>query len=616
MKILVRICVGVILVLAAVVAQGQTICPTPDATIISPTPGSVLPSGAVTFSWCNASGDYFLVVESVPGAHDIFYAIVTVTSVTLGPGCATTIPIQCIPPNGETIYVHLQTQINGVWNGGFNYTYTAANTTQTNAVWKGGSGLWSNSAMWTGGVPNGNFNVFIDNGNAMASAATLDMNAAVGALTVNADDSLSLRDNIELAVNGTSISNAGNIVFNSVGNPTGFVIGAGKNVGLTGGGKVTLSESTDYEMSFISGGSGSTLTNVNNTIQGTGQIGQVGGLSLVNQSKGVISANQKFPLTVNASGGVSNAGTMKAMGGHGLGISTPISNTGTIVTQGAGSKIQITQALSNAGKLTVGSGGSIIMTGPFSNFSGTTLTGGTYLVTGTLQFPNANIVTNAATVVLSGTGSRIIDQTALNGLRNLAANTTKGSLTLQSGRILAVPGTFSNAGKVLISGTQSAFGVGSSYTQTGTAAKTTVDGVFSAPAGMNISAGQLFGKGTINSTVVSSGQVTAGDSAINPGKLSIAGTYTQNATGALNISIGAATAGQLAVTNGVSLNGKLNIKRINSFVPTIGSSFTIVTGSAVTGKFATVNGLSINAGEHFEITYGATSVTLKVVTGP
>jgi hypothetical protein len=69
------------------------------------------------------------------------------------------------------------------------------------------------------------------------------------------------------------------------------------------------------------------------------------------------------------------------------------------------------------------------------------------------------------------------------------------------------------------------------------------------------------------------------------------------------------------VLNGVSLNGTLNIKLINGFIPAIGDTFTILTGSAVTGTFATVNGLSINGSEHFTITYNSTNVTLKVVSG-
>ena len=97
------------------------------------------------------------------------------------------------------------------------------------------------------------------------------------------------------------------------------------------------------------------------------------------------------------------------------------------------------------------------------------------------------------------------------------------------------------------------------------------------------------------------------------------GSYTQNSTGTLNISVAGSAAGkfgELAVSNGVSLGGTLSIKLVNGFVPTIGENFTILTGSAVSEKFATVKGTSINSGEHFQVNYNAASVTLSVVSGP
>jgi len=93
----------------------------------------------------------------------------------------------------------------------------------------------------------------------------------------------------------------------------------------------------------------------------------------------------------------------------------------------------------------------------------------------------------------------------------------------------------------------------------------------------------------------------------------------QDTNGVLNVAIGGIAAGsqysQVAVSNGASLNGTLNIELAGGFVPALGDAFTIVTGSAVTGQFATVNGLSINSGEHFEIAYSGTAVTLTVASG-
>ena len=105
-----------IFVVAALVAQAQT-CPT--AQLTNPAPGSTLPGSTVTFSWCNASADYFLTVESVQGAHDIFNAVVRVNSVTL----------INLPTNGGKIFLTLWTQIQGQWQNPFNYTFTAAHTT-------------------------------------------------------------------------------------------------------------------------------------------------------------------------------------------------------------------------------------------------------------------------------------------------------------------------------------------------------------------------------------------------------------------------------------------------------------------------------------------------------
>lgn len=107
------------------------------ARMISPIDGAKLPSGAVTFRWCNANADYFLTIETIPGAHDIFFAFAGgagtgagVNSLTLGPACAATPPTGCIPAKGEAIHVTLFTLKQGriLTPSPFQYTYTAAST--------------------------------------------------------------------------------------------------------------------------------------------------------------------------------------------------------------------------------------------------------------------------------------------------------------------------------------------------------------------------------------------------------------------------------------------------------------------------------------------------------
>jgi hypothetical protein len=377
-------------------------------------------------------------------------------------------------------------------------------------------------------------------------------------------------DGAALVLDGT-INNTGSIVLNGVNSATLLdVSGPNHAATLTGKGTLVMSNSPNNVIGVFGGG----LTNMNNTIEGAGHIGntQAG----VN-NKGKIIANQPTALIIDAAG------------------------------------------FSNPGTLIVNQGSLMNITGPFSNFSGTTLMGGTYNVSGTLQFNGANIVNDAAHITLRGTASAIVDQAANDGLRNFAAITAKGSLMLASGKTLVTPAGLTSAGKVTV-GAGTNLKVTGGYTQT--AGSTTVDGTLTAPAGTNVQAGSVFGKGTIASTVVSSGSFTAGDSPTKTAKLSLS-TYTQNANGSLNIAIGGITAGkqygQLAVANGASLNGTLNLTLVNNFVlvpPAVGTTFTILTCGARTGTFATVNGLSINGSEHFTITYNPTSVTLMVASGP
>jgi hypothetical protein len=373
-----------------------------------------------------------------------------------------------------------------------------------------------------------------------------------------------------------TITNNGSLQINDVSNFGTYldIVGA---VTLKSTGTLTMgNDAGNYIMGYAQAG-GASLTN-QSTIQGAGQFGFTGGIGTGNilTNQGTIYANQPTSLTINV-------------------------NSGTF---------------SNSGTLKVKSGSVMYIAGPgFTNFAGTILTGGKYWVSGTLQFDNANIVTNAANITLTGSTAKIVNQSNVNALANFATNAKAGSLSLMSGNTLTTPGNLSNSGKVTVgAGSTLQSGTSGAYTQT--SGTTTVDGTLVAPHGVTITAGSLFGKSQINATVVSSGSVTAGDSTKKPGKLSPT-TYTQNATGKLNISISSATQyGLLAVTNGAALNGTLSITLNNNFVPVIGSIFTILTGSAVTGTFTTVNGLSINSGEHFMIAYNATSVTLTVVSGP
>jgi hypothetical protein len=229
----------------------------------------------------------------------------------------------------------------------------------------------------------------------------------------------------------------------------------------------------------------------------------------------------------------------------------------------------------------------------------------------------SGITTNAASITLTGPSAEILNtSTSKSALVALGANATTGMLSLQTGQALTTSANFSNAGKTTV-GAGSSFTVGGSFTQT--AGTTTVDGTLTAPTGLNLQKGTLEGKGTLASAITSNGTVVVGDSTSKSGLLTVTGSYSQGATGVLDVAISGTTVGsqysKMAVSNGASLGGTLTIKRIASFVPAVGDVFTILTGSAVTGQFTKVNGLSISSGEHFEVGYTSTAVTLTVVSG-
>ena len=376
-----------------------------------------------------------------------------------------------------------------------------------------------------------------------------------GLFTVANDSTLNLE--------GT-INNTGTIALDTTGGCLVLV----QPTTLTGSGTVTMTANNCIY------GSGNAFTN-QSTIQGAGTIGDSNPMPITNA--GTILANQASPLDI-----------------------VPDSN-----------------GFTNKGTLVANSGSTLDIVGLFNNFSGTTLTGGNYALTGTLEFQNANIVTNAASITLTGASAQILDSnTNNNALANLAATVANSLLSLQGGQILTTAASYANKGKTTV-GAGSGFTVAKTYSQS--AGTTTVDGTLTAKKGLIVKKGTLLGQGTVAAVVTSNAAITVGDSTSKPGVLSSTGTYTQSGTGILNVSIGGKQVGsqysQLAVSNGSDLNGTLNIKLINGYVPSIGDEFTILTSSALTGQFATVKGGNINSSEHFQVNYGSTSVTLQVVSG-
>jgi hypothetical protein len=100
-----------------------------------------------------------------------------------------------------------------------------------------------------------------------------------------------------------------------------------------------------------------------------------------------------------------------------------IHNNGTFTKSAGTATSAVTPDFDNNG--TIGAQtGTLQFNGAFPAYnSGTkTLTKGTYNVTGTLQWVGADVVANAATISLDGSGSAIQSTSAVNALANFASN--------------------------------------------------------------------------------------------------------------------------------------------------------------------------------------------------
>lgn len=542
--------------------------------------------------------------------------------------------------------------------------------------WVGTTGVWSDGAQWDSGVPVAGDNIVI--GTATASS-TDDLSLSIGTLTVsNSTDSLLLGDGVTLTVSG-SINNAGSIQMASAGSNTFLSIGG--NISLSGKGTLTLGSGGPNFIVGASGTGSEILTNAS-TVQGVGNIGN-GIMGFVNSGT-VIANGSALNLFINvSSAGFNNTGTLEAITGGNLTIAGPAnsfanynSSTSTLtggtytanggniyfagsasgvttlaarVTQEAGGQLINTTTGTNAlanlssivtgGVLTTTTGftqpgafsmlgalnilpKTVISVGSVTNISGTTLTGGQWVLDSNLNITGtpANIVTNNSVFTLSG-GTFQNTSNNTNAFANLAVN--KSTLRILNFAHFNTVGNFTNSGQMTIANgcKLTLGGTGTSYTQTG--GKTTMDGLLT--GAVNVSSGTFLGAGSVTGNVLvggkTSGIFSVGD-ANKPGIFKITGgSYTQTSTGKLSTAIGGTTVGtqysqlQITGTGTATLAGTLAAPLLSAYVPPIGQAFTVLTASSVTGAFTNTT-IAINSSEHFAISYTSTGVVLTVTAGP
>ena len=285
------------------------------------------------------------------------------------------------------------------------------------------------------------------------TSGTTGLIRGIGAVTLDGV-TLTASSNYQVANNTTTtlanaFTNHGTLKINSGGNTTDLSIKS-TGVTLSGGGSILLSNTTANRI--VGQTSTTTLTNQDNLIQGSGQLG-ANLLQLVNQS--TIEANQSSALIIDPSGtGVTNTGTLRSTNGATLLLSDgTFANAGGTITAQNASFVDLNTAVINGGSLTTAGTGLIRNTGG-STLNGVTLTtgsnlqtlnnttltlGGTFTNNGTVSENSGGNTTdislNSAGVTFTGGGvftlsnsaaNRIVGQTSTTTLVNLD-NTIQGA---------------------------------------------------------------------------------------------------------------------------------------------------------------------------------------------
>lgn len=333
-------------------------------------------------------------------------------------------------------------------------------------------------------------------------------------------------------VKGT-VTNSGSITL------TASTLSLGNSVTLNGKGTVVLSSSASNVITAAT--TGLTLTNAN-TIEGGGTIQKMG---IVNT--GTIAANQSAMLII-------------------LPSSAGLNNTGTL-------------SVSTADTMKIGTsaGGALL------NFSGTTLTGGTYTINGTLEFgaSGTSIVTDAANITLTGAGAKIIDFASVNVLTDLATVTSAGSFSIGGGANFTTAGNFSNSGKLTVNA-GSTFTVAGSLTNFSSATNTLTGGSYTTGGTLEFAGANIVTDAasiTLSGTGVILNSVTGGNGLGNLATITAAGSLTL-ASKAKFTTVGNLTNnGKLIVNTGTTLTVTGDLTNFNSTTDTLSSGTYTVGGT-------------------------------------
>lgn len=469
-----------------------------------------------------------------------------------------------------------------------------------------------------------------------------------------------------LYLNGT-IHNTGTLRLDSSGANTYCYLNLAP-VMLTGGGIVEMSNASANWIHQQGNGS---LVNVDNTIRGSGRLGNTSApTNITNQA--LVVADQPTPLRIQGGANVSftNTGTIRAENGATCALETvAVNNAGGVIEALDGSIVSLASAGIDSGTLQTAGSGEIRTADTLSNFVNVTTTGqvrlpnatrlylnGTINNSGTISLDavgsNTYIYVNSDPVTLTGGGTIELSDTTRNWIYQQnsgslvnADNTIRGAGNLgwtgaatditNQGTIIAdgvAPlvcssgsnALFDNQGVMIVDG-PGGMQIVSNFTTSGnvtvnatrtlsrtgaytqTNGSTIVNGTLNVNGAIDIQAGTLGGNGTIMGDVTNSGSVSPGNSI---GELTLDDDYIQTSSGELFVELNDMSNDRLVVAGNASLDGTLRLDFAND--PAVGTTYEVMTYASHSGEFSEIDVPCLLNGKSVYVSYGPTAVVLTI----
>jgi uncharacterized repeat protein (TIGR03803 family) len=449
---------------------------------------------------------------------------------------------------GQTLYVYGTNWSNSgtLETSGGNLRLDGSWSTSTPLTAAGGTlitlGAWTTTAALTANAGTLSLN------GAGTWASSDPVSAAAGATVSFDSGSMSLSNPLTLSGTGRFQMAGGSVT----GGTVNFASGASTLVGTTGGG--TLSGvSLNGNLDLTTAGSNLTVTN-GLTLNGVASVGGSGSLNLA----GLLFSGTQ---TLSGTGSVLfNGSTQNGVGGIPFtGLVLTVSNTtltigptmtlhggraeigldaaghwtagsnvslvvqGTINADVAGQTLFVNGSnWTNNGITQAQNGGTLNLQGTIANFATGTLSGGAWQVFGnsTLRLNTSGIVTNAATILLDGSGSNLLQSSGTDALAGFATNDVAGSFTVQNGRNFT-PGAFFNLGSLTV-------GTGSTFTVSGGGGYNQNSGTTVVTGGLNVNSSTLnFNGGSVaGSPLLFNSALTIGAGSTEAASFTLQGSCT------------------------------------------------------------------------------------------